>query len=558
MSCKTCSSCQTQNSNDLEVNQEGYSKVSGFLGPFLRNCSDTCRATKCQISGVVPDWLSGSLIRNGPGQYQIGKCEYNHLFDGPALLQMYKIKDGQVTYQNTFLQSDSYRKNIKAQRIVVTALGTRSHRDPCLTLFQRLTNYFTIADIASDNGVVSFYEIADQLYAVTDGPLITKIDPSTLEARGKVDLRKYVPLTIAASHAHTDADGNTYNIGSHVGCYKIIMFPKDGGLESGKIISSIRARNPLQPSYCHSFLMTDNYFIFIEQPLVISIKSTFWRHFTFKDYSRMLKWKPHHKTRFHVVERASGRVLKQKYYSDAFAFFHTINAYEDKGNLVVDICCYDDGKVMEIYSLEAIELASKSIKEMDDQARLMNSSARRFILPIIAEQRASNGRSNGSRATARSMKGGAIYCQPEHLTDSGPSVAEMPQINYLSCNGKKYRYFYGITRRQTDRHLGLLKVDTVTKNCSYWYDDDCYPAEPVFVARPLATEEDDGVILSTVVSLRNENETFLLILDSSTFKEIGRASITLQSPIPASFHAKFLSLNKCRANIAVELQSKIR
>ncbi|KAI1285612.1 Carotenoid isomerooxygenase [Halotydeus destructor] len=390
-----------------------------------------------------------------------------------ALLQMYVIKDGKVTYRNRFLKSDAYRKNMKAQRIVVTSFGMRAHRDPCMTLLRRFTNYFTAAGLVSDNDLVSFYEVEDKLYAVGDTPLIRRVDPVTLKSQEKVDLRKFVSVTATVAHAHTDKNGNSYNIGSHFGCYNIIMFPKDGGFESGRIVASIPTKHPLNPSYYHSFLMTDNYFVFIEQPLVISIKSTMWRHFTFKSYDKMLKWKPQYKTRFHIVERASGKVLKQKYYAAPFAFFHTINAYEDCGHLVVDICCYEDGKIMETTSLEAIRFSTSSASETERHLKSMNSRARRYVLPIM-----------------------------------------------------------------NDKHI---KVDTMTKECSYWFADDCFPAEPVFVARPSAILEDEGVILTTVVSLKNDHETFLLILDASTFKEVARASVTLQSPIPASFHAKFLT-----------------
>ena len=40
--------------------------------------------------------------------------------------------------------------------------------------------------------------------------------------------------------------------------------------------------------------------------------------------------------------------------------------------------------------------------------------------------------------------------------------------------------------------LELIKLDTRTKQTMLWQEDGCSPSEPVFVARPGATEEDDG------------------------------------------------------------------
>ena len=44
--------------------------------------------------GCVPAWLSGRLLRNGPGMFEIGDTKYNHWFDGQALLHSFTIVNG--------------------------------------------------------------------------------------------------------------------------------------------------------------------------------------------------------------------------------------------------------------------------------------------------------------------------------------------------------------------------------------------------------------------------------------------------------------------------------
>ena len=41
------------------------------------------------LTGNVPRWLKGTLIRNGPGSLECGDSRFQHLFDGAALLQRY-------------------------------------------------------------------------------------------------------------------------------------------------------------------------------------------------------------------------------------------------------------------------------------------------------------------------------------------------------------------------------------------------------------------------------------------------------------------------------------
>ena len=53
------------------------------------------------LLGTIPHWLSGRLIRNGPGIFEIGDTKYNHLFDGLSLLHSFTIDQGQ--YSTHFL-----------------------------------------------------------------------------------------------------------------------------------------------------------------------------------------------------------------------------------------------------------------------------------------------------------------------------------------------------------------------------------------------------------------------------------------------------------------------
>lgn len=56
----------------------------------------------------------------------------------------FAIDKGHVTYQCRFLQSEVYKQNQAAQRIVITEFGTCAVPDPCQTIFQRYTYFISI------------------------------------------------------------------------------------------------------------------------------------------------------------------------------------------------------------------------------------------------------------------------------------------------------------------------------------------------------------------------------------------------------------------------------
>jgi carotenoid cleavage dioxygenase-like enzyme len=136
----------------------------------------------------------------------------------------------------------------------------------------------------------------------------------------------------------------------------------------------------------------------------------------------------------------------------------------------------------------------------------------------------------------------SIFCVHENLVKSGFNIqTEFPRINYEKYNGKKYRYFYAVSRSSADLSTDLIKVDIETKTTKMWSEVGYFPSEPTFVPRPGSTDEDDGVIVSAVLNENDENAGFLLILDAITFKEIARADFKTPSAIPTDFHGIFVS-----------------
>ena len=71
-----------------------------------------------------------------------------------------------------------------------------------------------------------------------------------------------------------------------------------------------------------------------------------------------------------------------------------------------------------------------------------------------------------------------------------------------------------------------------------WFEDGCYPGEPVFVQRPNGADRLEGVIVSVVLD-GQRGRSFLLVLDAQGFEEVGRAFAP--HVIPFGFHGEFKS-----------------
>ena len=67
--------------------------------------------------GLIPNWINGSLVQNGPGKFSFGSDVFKHLFDGSALVRKFKIADGEVSYQCQFVKTESYKVYLYARAL---------------------------------------------------------------------------------------------------------------------------------------------------------------------------------------------------------------------------------------------------------------------------------------------------------------------------------------------------------------------------------------------------------------------------------------------------------
>ncbi|XP_047424328.1 beta,beta-carotene 15,15'-dioxygenase [Mugil cephalus] len=505
---------------------------------FCKNATERPEPVKAEVKGNIPGWLQGTLLRNGPGIFSVGDTSYEHWFDGMAIMNSFAFKDGEMIHRSRFLRGDTYNANMAANRIVVSEMGTMAYPDPSKNFIFKAITFLnhTVPDF-TDNGASNFIKYGNDYYATSETNYIRKIDPVTLETQEKVDYLKYLPVNLASSHPHYDKEGNAYNIGTSIaekGKTKYTLFKvpaasaaapqKDKGkhvpaLKNVQTICTVPCRSLLTPSYYHSFGITDNYIIFIEQPFKLDILKMATAYMRGVNWASCLKFCPEENTLIHLIERKTGKEVETKFYTGAMVVYHHVNAFEDDGHVVFDVIAYNDTSLYEMFYMSKLKKGTGS-----HDSNYSKPSYRRFTLPVHPDKGSAVGEDlvklKYTTASAVKEKEGKFMCQPEVLCEG----FELPRINY-DVNGKKHRFVYGNIVEESALSKQVGKFDVETKEMIYWGEDNCWPSEPVFVPRPNGESEDDGVILISVINSNPGQSGFVAVLDGRTFKEVARAYV---------------------------------
>jgi carotenoid cleavage dioxygenase-like enzyme len=433
------------------------------------------------VQGRIPDWVAGTLVRNGPGTFRVGDQQYRHWFDGLAMLHRFTVAGGQVSYANKYLQSRAYDEARATGRISYSEFAT----DPCRSMFQRVQSVFSPR--ITDSAKVSIAKIAEHYLALAETPIQVEFDPETLESVGVFQYEPGTTGQMTTVHPQFDfASDEVFNLVtryhrvSHYHVYKL----------KGQLRPELASSLPVsQPAYMHSFGMTENYFILSEFPLVVNpLHLLLW----LKPYIENFRWKPQRGAPFSIIDRRTGKLVR-KVEADPYFAFHHVNAFERGDELVVDIAAYPDADVLQAYYLNRLK---------DPNLEVPFGNLRRYRLPLKA--------------------GRASY---EVISDQ---CMELPNFDYRRYNMRdSYRYVYAVSIHPQQRqgfYNQLLKVDVETGATQTWYQPGCYPGEPIFVGKPGRAAQDDGVILSVVLDAR-AGTSFLLVLDAHSFDELARAEI---------------------------------
>ncbi|CCH33254.1 carotenoid oxygenase family protein [Actinosynnema sp. NPDC047251] len=440
------------------------------------------------VRGELPPWLSGTLVRNGPAKFESGDRSLRHWFDGQAMLHRFAFGGGRVSYRNRFLQTPSLKSLRDNGKIAFAEFAT----DPCRSIFARLFARSEVNVNANVNVVLG----DDRDWALTETPIAVRFDPETLATVGLTDPDDTIAGQVTTAHPHVaPLTGDLVNYVLKFGRRSLYQLYRQRGATREPLATLATDR----PGYLHSFAITERHVVLAIFPLVVNPLSFLLRG---RPFIENYRWRPELGTRFVVFSQQDGSVVADGR-TDAFFAFHHINAYDEDGRVVVDLCAYPDSSVVDALYLDRVR----------GNADLPLAHPTRYTVDLAD---------------------GAV--RSRRLADE---ALELPRISYRPHNGRDYRYAYGVGAHgggRDDFLNQLVKVDVRSGRTWTWHEPGRYPGEPVFVAVPDARDEDGGVLLSVVLDSA-AGRSCLLVLDAATFTELARAEVP--HAIPFGFHGQF-------------------
>ena len=441
------------------------------------------------VEGSIPEWLSGSLVRNGPGKFEADGQRIRHWFDGLAMLRKYTFADGAVRYTNRFLRTGAYQSAADGELTGQFATDERG--------LAKLRSWLSRIGPPepTDNANVHVARLDGEYVALTEVPRWISFDGDTLETRGDFAFQDLLDTATITAHLVEDR-----HRGEHVGhalsfgrTHEYQLFRIPDGTRRRELIAEIPTD---RPAYVHSIGVSADHIVLVETPLRIHLSRAF-SPFS-EGFFELLEWHDDLDTRLYVVDRDTGEVVAEPTV-DPFFTFHTVNAYDDGETVVLDLVAFEDDSIVDGLSLDRLEAEGFAAAPAGRLVRLR-------IDP------------EGGVSSRRLYDGGI------ELPVVPPAVQTQP-----------YRYAYG---QSTDREgaNGLVKVDTERERAREFWERNLYVEEPCVVQRPGAEAEDDGVVLAPALDVAAE-QSVLLVLDAATLAEHARAPLPQHNPF--GFHGRF-------------------
>lgn len=483
-----------------------------------------CAPVLLKSSSELPKYLvGGTLYRTGPGG--VGepgdKMRIKHFFDGFTQNHRFHIKDTNTVEYSCRSSCDALKQMYREANPDMSRVTSFGPRDPCQTYFQKFmsvvkmplpeSNVKTDDDMPADivNVGVTIKRDTTGLVARTDSNVFQILDPVTLEPLTKYNYSKFsgqrLDGQMTASHVEFSIDGKTeYNYNLKLGKVpEYVVFSK-----TDDHITEL-ARFEAPGTYLHSFWTTDNY-------VVLALwQAEFWGGGIGVPLNKNVlrgitqEWDSERETVFYVIAKDPTKSRDFKTFKGpAFFAFHTINAFEEEdGALVLDVCTYDNNRVLFDFMLEKFET---------DMIGVQKNKA--FV----------------TRFKLHDGKAETVFCYDTPLAN-----LELPTINPRFQN-KEHRYVYGVNMQDKGLFLfeAIVRVDSKTGETLYFMEEDETPGEALFVPDPESDEGDElaGVLLSVSLNLKT-GKSSLLVLDPATMTV--KTRVQMETKVNYGFHGSW-------------------
>ena len=439
-----------------------------------------------EVTGALPAWLAGSLLRTGPARFEVGERTVGHWFDGLAQLHRFSFAEGRVGYASRFLRSRAFtapsatgasptassRRTRAARPSAASPRSSRRPRHDRQRRGERRRAGRALARPDRDADAGRVRPAAPwQTLGVAERP----------------------PGDHTTAHPHDDGGelwGHAVRYGARS---SYLVYAQRPGQR--RVVAKLPVR---RPAYHHSFALTPTRAVLAEAPFTVEpLRLALGR----RPFAESFEWRPQDGARLLAVDRRTGA---------------------PRGHV-----------------------GRRPVLLLPPRQRLRGRRRPRRRPPGLRRRRASSGRWRWAGcATAsrpRSPSCAATACDRARRGPRSRSSAagrfELPVIDYGAVNGRPYRRVWGVGAPDDGGWFDrIVATDVTTGEQRTWREPGTYPGEPVLAKRPGATEEDDGVLLSVLLEPRR-GASALLVLDARTLEELARARVPHH--IPFGFHGAF-------------------
>jgi carotenoid cleavage oxygenase len=420
------------------------------------------------VEGGIPEALNGRLLRNGPNPIAPDPASY-HWFTGDGMLHGIELRDGKAaSYRNRWVRTDQ----------VISLL----REDP---IPGQPDDVFPVGSSVANTHVVSH---AGKIFALVEVCLPTQVRPD-LSTVGRYDFGGKLR---SAMTAHPKVDPVTG---------EMLFFGYDAFGPPWLRYHVVDAAGDLVrsedidikgPSMVHDFAITERNVVFLDLPVVFDFDLVGKRPFP-------AEWKPEYGARVGVMPRDGGNADVRWFDVELCYVFHPLNAFDDNGNVVIDVARHPKMFATDIYG------PAEQPPTLD-----------RWTIDL---------------------EGGKVI---EERLDDRPQ--EFPRVDDRVV-GRRHRYGFASHFGIDDEGIqfgGLLKHDLEAGTTeTQHFGRGTHAGEGVFVAASEGVGEDEGWVLSVVYD-EGRDASDLVILDATDFSGSPVATVHLPQRVPFGFHGSWV------------------
>ena len=450
-------------------------------GPFAP-VEEEITAFDLPVTGSLPAELNGRYLRNGPNPMGLDDPDYRfwegHWFLGPGMVHGVRLRDGKAEwYRNRWVRSQQ----------VAEAMDEKWPAGPV----------HDGMDFAANTCIIA--HAGRYLTTVEAGPLPYELSDE-LDTVGPCDFAGTLPGGFAAHTKLDHATGELHAIAYYWAWDHVqhVIIGTDGTVTHTTDIPV--ADGPMM----HDFALTGRYVVLFDLPVTFSLDAVS------AGVKLPYTWNPAHQARVGLLPRGNTSAAVRWFEVDPCWVFHTLNAYDDGGRVIVNLVRYEG-------AYDVSKLTGHGPLTLD-----------RWIIDPAA-----------GKVTQQRL-------------DDRPQ--EYPRTDQR-VTGRPHRYGYSAVIAAFDHAMvspsgdfadeafsnALLKHDLSAGTVqAHEFGKDAATGEAVFAPVAPDSAEDDGYVMAYVHN-PDRGAADLVILAAQDFTAEPVARVHLPAPIPLGYHGSWIA-----------------